>query len=163
MSASTITASDISVDILQSYFPNKKIHDASDKSIEEILHMIEVCKELPALLVYIQRNSLTECYFNAIEETTMERFSLLESSFIHNKPTTVVINCDNYIWFDETCPNVIAAINQMINEENECVICKEVEADIQFLKCACTTNLCKMCFDQLSKKICPVCQKPLCK
>jgi hypothetical protein len=162
--ASKITGDLITTALLTEYFPHKTIHDASDKPIEKILQILKWCEDFPDILVFIKRNSITEVYFEAIEQMEESKVKGIAgtASFVDKRPSTVVINRDNYTWFDQSCPNVIVAINQMINEENECIVCQEKETDMENLKCECTANLCKSCFHNLKGgKKCPGCRKDL--
>ena len=158
-----LTEDKITTEMLKEKFPHKRIHDASDKPIDQILKILKLCEDVPDILVFIKRNPITEVYFDAIEQTEQAKFDGMVA-YAQKRPSTVVINRDNYIWFDKECPNVIPAIHQMIDEETECIVCQEKAKDMQFLKCSCTTNLCKTCFQNLKgEKKCPVCKTKLLK
>jgi hypothetical protein len=142
--------------MLKNNFNKCRIYNGSDKTINEIFKIAEICKNCNELMVYIERNEKNNEYFDFIEYMESEKNKIDDLNI-----QLMIINKDNYVYFRDRHYNysqITRMINKSLIDEDNCVVCYENE-DIGKIICdECCSNICVKCIKQMGNLICPICK-----
>lgn len=139
-----------------------KIYDFSNRTFTQLCKCVELCHKMTNIIVYIERNSENDDFFQAHEDL----YNNQNKSYNHVQ--VIMFHKDNYIDFTEknyTSENDKKGKRLMIMknllENNGCAIC--FEENISVTPCEkCITSFCFQCLEKHFKTT-QSCKCPLCK
>ena len=147
--------------LLKDNYKQYKINDSSNRNIDELMKIMNICKLNSNILVYIERNTINLEYFEFIE--SLELDNGIVGTNINDDIHIVIINKDNYIYIrksEKNINNVLRTINNNLLSDEYCCICYEEKSDKirNFICPNCQSPICTNCIYKLNDKICPCCK-----
>jgi hypothetical protein len=144
--------------ILNENFEKYIINNSSNRTMDEILKITQICQKCENIIAYIERNTKNEEYFKYIE-----LYENLKGTKDINKIKIIILNKENYVYFrnlkyDEK--TTTRMIKKSLIDENECVICYE-DNEISKITCEqCCLYFCNNCLQKMGncKIVCPICK-----
>ena len=136
---------------LKNKLPDFNINNSSCRNIDEIMKITKLCHKIDKLLVFIERNEITDDYFKIIE-------SALNTEEIN----LIFLNKDDiyhyYIENDNDLDITVMSVKRKLYMETECVVCMEQCGNNYLLCSSCGHQIHTICFVKCHKKICPICK-----
>ena len=158
--------------LLKRKFTNYNIYDATNKMEYQLNKALELCKQIPHLLVFMKRNENNKSFLKEYEDNS-----------INGTPITwIFFNKDRFLSFfenndqifnskEKTLSWMVKSINELIDKNSccECCICYEkfnIEEGQRIHTCQqCGSSCCTQCIsrylDVATKKElkCPICRE----
>ena len=106
--------------LLKSTFPEYRIYDASKKTDKEREFAVQLCIQIPSILMFVIRNKKNEKFFKKYEKKHVEK-----------KIGILFYNKDDYVFFRDAehvnsdYKGVVLFLRNFLKKENECCICYE--------------------------------------
>ena len=148
---------------LKKHFPNYKINNASNRTMQELNKIMDICRAMPNLIVFLVRTNDNSSIFQFYE---------------HKKKLKQSINLlfyfkENILFFEssssESSEHVIRVLKQYIKNEIKCIVCYEkfhgCERNMRICE-KCGASTCRRCilhmhYHDKMKVECPVCREPI--
>jgi hypothetical protein len=135
---------------LKMALPNFTINNSSNRDINQLLRITEICHKIDNLIVLIERNEKNEDYFRLTELT--QNTTEINLIFLNKD--------DIYYYFIENnnYDITIMSFKRRLLNEIECVVCMEKCINKFYLCCKCGHQIHKLCFEKCTKQICSICK-----
>jgi hypothetical protein len=98
----------MNIENLKAKFPNYKITDASNRTNDEIIKISDICCSNKNILVFIERNSKNNDYFNFIE---------MVEGLSNGNTKYIILNEDNYYYNSSLSNSFILHLKRKLDGE----------------------------------------------
>ena len=114
--------------LLKSKFPKYKIYDATNKAEYQLDKILDLCRKIPQLIVFIQRNENNKLFLKEYEDKSINGTPITWIFFNQDKFFSFFANND--VVFNSKVDNLnwmVKSINRMVDENcgDECCVCYE--------------------------------------
>lgn len=133
-------------ELLAKHYPNYKVNDASERSLEELEKIESLTKKIPNLIVFAKNTDKNSKYFEELKKEYEADFGIL----FFCKGKTMLFD-DDFTVLEAK----IRAIRAMVEDEcHQCVICfeemKTSKTTFSYMNCdQCGSMLCQKCVQNM--------------
>ena len=139
----------MNIENIKQKLPNYKINNASQRNGDQISKISDICCADKNILVFIERNSINNSYFEIIEMVENLKKGNIKYLFL---------NEDNYYYAESLTTSFLLHLNRILNKENECPICYEQDLTKYFFCSQCAILCCVPCFGKSENMVCSICR-----